>query len=279
MSQRIFTLTGYLFRRLAFSLTGLLYVLAALAYWRVFFSPTEGRTPEADLFILMIGLFGLALTFLVTLSVANRANHAAGYPILVRLPSRVEYLIAVMSASLLFALLLQAVMALVVLAQPGGPDVSFGRLLEVPPIWLSADIFVSVLALHATDLVMKNWSRVQIYGILAGLLFSQSVSAGTLNWVAARLRRLGNVYFVAGRDELGDRLHNIASWLSVNGVIFLKNTLGLVFWPFTAISDAVKAGAFTNAQAFAPTILLLYATILFMLAADLFATKDLHLVE
>lgn len=279
MSRRIFALTGYLFGRIAFSLTGLLYLLAALAYWRIFFSPTEGRTPEPDLFILVIGLFGLVFTFLVTLSVANRANHAASYAMLVRLPSRVEYLTAVMLASLLFAVAIQSLMALVVMVQPGGPEISLGRLLETPPIWLSVNIFASVLALHATDFVMKNWSRVWIFGLLAFLLFSQSLSSTTLGWIVNRLRLTGNLSFVSGRDNLGDTLHNMASWLSVNGITFLRSTLGLVFWPFTALSEAAKAGTFSNAQAFAPTILLLYATILFMLAADLFATKDLHLVE
>jgi hypothetical protein len=43
--------------------------------------------------------------------------------------------------------------------------------------------------------------------------------------------------------------------------------------------EAIIAGGFNTVQALAPAVLLLYATILFMLAADLFATKDIEFVE
>jgi hypothetical protein len=49
-------------------------------------------------------------------------------------------------------------------------------------------------------------------------------------------------------------------------------------WPFRAIVDGVTV-SFDRTEALAPAFLLLYATILFLLAADFFATKDLHLIE
>lgn len=279
MSRRIGTLTHYLWGQVFFSLSGLLYIIATFAYWRIFFSPTEGQTPEADMFILLVGLFGGGLTFLVTLTTANRANLAASYPLLARLPSRVEYLTAVLLAALLYSLLLQGVMALIILVQPGGPDLSLGRLLDIPPLWLSINIFAATLALHAADLVMKNWSRVWVYGVLTLLLFSQSINIPTMAWFAARLRSLANLFYRRNWSGPADAMNNAASWLSLQGAEFLRNTLGFVFWPFQAIAEATKAGSFSRPQALAPAILLLYATILFMLAADFFATKDLHLAE
>jgi hypothetical protein len=53
----------------------------------------------------------------------------------------------------------------------------------------------------------------------------------------------------------------------------------LLFWPFKAVADATIQGVFNPTQALAPAIILLYAAILFMLAADLFATKDLDFTE
>ena len=52
-----------------------------------------------------------------------------------------------------------------------------------------------------------------------------------------------------------------------------------LIWSFTAISDAVINGFFTAPQALAPAVILLYAAILFLLSADLFADKDLEFVE
>jgi hypothetical protein len=45
------------------------------------------------------------------------------------------------------------------------------------------------------------------------------------------------------------------------------------------MTDAIIQGYFSAEQALAPAVLLLYATILFMLAADLFAAKDIELME
>jgi hypothetical protein len=45
------------------------------------------------------------------------------------------------------------------------------------------------------------------------------------------------------------------------------------------MSDAVFAGGFTPSQALAPAVLLLYGSILFLIAATLFAGKDLDFTE
>src|SRR5690606_33198439 len=121
--------------------------------------------PDADYYILVIMLFGAALSFLVTLATAGLANRALNLPLLARLPSRVEYLAAVFFASLAVAVLLQLLLAL--LALWGRPELADGRYLDIPPIWLSVDIVASALALHASELTVHGWSRVWVYGGIA----------------------------------------------------------------------------------------------------------------
>lgn len=276
MARRILTLTDYLLRSLLLSLGGAIYVLLSLAFWRVFFDPGQG-TPEIDYYILVIGVFGAGLTFLVTLSVAGRAYRAANYPLLARLPSRVEHLTATLISALLFSLLLQGLVALLALFR--GPTVELGRMAEIPPLWLSIDILAAVLALHASDLVAAGWSRIAVYGVLAILLFGQGTNNSSIEWLTTRLSRAGGWFMRSGWVGIGDLFNSVSGWLQTGGADKAGSFLALVFWPFHAISDAVIAGYFRPAQALAPALLLLVATLLFMLAADLFATKDLYLVE
>ena len=279
MSQRVLTLSRYLFQRLTRSVAGGLYLLSALALWLIFFNPTQGQTPEPDYFILLLSVYGAVLSFMVVLSISTRANRPESAALIARLPSRVEYLAAVLISTLSFVLLIQLVLSIVVLLQPLGPSISFGKLMEIPPIWIAINIFMLVLGLHASDFVMTGWSRVYIFTILTVLLFSQSVDTRGVKWISDRLN--GMAAFATRQQWAGiaQSLRNGAIWFTNNGLDFVGQTIGFVFWPFRAISDAVQGGFFDNAQALAPAILLLYATILFMLAADLFANKDLHFIE
>jgi hypothetical protein len=275
MSQRIITLIGYLLRSLFGSFTGITYIILTLAfYWVVF----QQRTPEASYFLLVIGLFGAVLTFLVTLSIGARANQALNFPFLVRLPSRVEYLTAVLCAALIFAMTLQFMVALLALLR-NGPSLPLLRALEIPPIWFSLNILAAVMALHASDLVTAGWSRVYVYGTLAFFLFTQNNYETLSNWLAGRFNALSGYFMRQGWLMVSQYVQRLANWLSREGTDFLGQLMGIVFWPFQALSDAVIAGYFTRTQALAPAVLILYATILFMLAADIFATKDLHLTE
>ncbi|MCI0398901.1 MAG: hypothetical protein L0332_16325 [Chloroflexi bacterium] len=277
MTQRIFTLSGYLFRSLLFSLAGLLYILVALAFYKVFFDPPK-RTPDTDYYILVIGIFGMALTFLTTLSVAARANKAIHLPLLVRLPSRVEYLAAVLLAALVFAGLLQLFIAFLALVF-GAPALSLRQALEIPPLWLSVNVLIAVLALHASDLVTAGWSRVYVYGLLAILLYGQEGADVIGRWLAAPLRRLASLFATRGWIGLSTPFSRAGEWTSSRGGEILEQLLGFVFWPFEAVTNATIQGFFSRTQALAPAILLLYATILFLLAADFLATKDLFLTE
>ena len=279
MSQRILTLTQYLFFRITQSVVGGLYILSAVAVWLIFFNPTQSRVPEADYFVLLVTIYGGVLSFLSALSVSTRANRPESAALITRLPSRVEYLTAVLLSCLAFVFLIQLVLGAVILIQPLGPSLSLGKLLEIPPIWIATNIFMVVLALHASDFVMSGWSRIYIFSVLTFLLFSQSVDSRGIKWISDRLNGFAATATRQQWVGVAQSLRNSAIWVTNNGLNFMEQTIGFVFWPFRAISDAVQSGFFNNAQVLAPAILLLYATILFMLAADLFANKDLHFIE
>lgn len=276
MSHRILVLAGYFLRRLVFSLSGAVYIILALIYWAVLFPPGQG-TPDTEYYILVIGAFGAVLTFLSALTIAARANRAANYPLVVRLPSRVEYLASVFISSLVFATLLQVLMAVFALVR--GPELSLLRLLEIPPIWLATNVLAAVLALHASDLVTANWSRVTIYGLLAILLVGQNMNEFLGRWLSARIGALGRSLMNGGLAGVGRALLDLAQWIVGRGAETIDRLFGLVFWPFKAMAEATIAGYFNPIQALAPAVILLYATILFMFAADFFGTKDLEFTE
>ena len=276
MIRRILVMTGFLSRRVFFSLSGLLYVILALIYWRVLFPPQQG-TPDVDNYVLIIGGFGAGMSFLVALSVAARANEAANYPLMVRLPSRVEYLTAVLLSSFWLSALMQALVALLALFE--GPNMTLGQFLEIPPLWIATNLLSVVLALHASDFVAWGWSRVYVYGVLAIFLLGQSSTESFAPWLAGRFGRFAATLVNQGWISLAGIFNRAANWLIQGGSGTFDNVLGFVFWPFRAIGDAVISGSFTTNQALAPAVILLYATILFMLAADLFANKDLDFIE
>jgi len=276
VAQRILTLIAYLLRQFMFSLAGIIYLLLTLAFWRLFFDPGQ-QTPEPAYYILVIGIFGAVAAFLITFSIAGRANQALNYPILARLPSRVEHLAAVLASSLLVTLGLQLLVAL--LATFNGPSLTLGTILELPPVWLAIDLLAIVLALHASDLVASGWSRVYIYGFLAILLFGRQLDTPLVEWIANRFYASGAWFLREGYMAPGSAITRIADWLLSAGVRLIGSIFDAVFWPFRATAAAVVGGSFSPAQALAPALIVLYATVLFVLAADFFATKDVYFTE
>lgn len=276
MAQRILTLTSYLLRQFFVSLAGIMHILMTLAIWRLFFDPGQ-QTPEVAYYILVIGLFGSAAGFLVTLTVASRANRAINYPLLARLPSRVEHLASVLTASLLTTIILQLLLAL--LATFNGPSLSLGILIELPPLWLALDMLAVVLALHATDLVTSGWSRVYIYGFLAIVLFGRQFDDDVIAWVSGRFFAASRWLMNEGYSGPGSAVDVAARWLTGDGLNLIAALFDALFWPFRAISAAVVDGSFSPSQALAPALIVLYSTFLFVLAADFFATKDVNFAE
>ena len=121
-------------------------MLFALAFYIVFFDPRQ-QTPDTDYYMLVLGLFGALFAFLVTLSVASRANRAVHFPFLVRLPSRVEYLTAVLIASMSFTLIVQIILGILAVIA-NGPDFTLKHLLDVPP---ALERIVQVQRVRAPD--------------------------------------------------------------------------------------------------------------------------------
>jgi len=276
MMQRIWALTAYFTKSVFFSLTGLILLILSLAYWVLFFPPGQG-TPDFENYVIVIGAMGAATTFLLALSLSARASRLENYPLLVRLPSRVEYLVAVMLGSLILGVGLQLLVAGLALIR--GPDMTAGHVLMIPPLWLSVDILAAVLAAHASDLVTSGWSRVIIFSLLAVLLILQGMSASPDSWLVSRLYDLSDVLLNFDMIRLSDGAAALGSWIGGNTMGALSQAAGVVFWPFKAMSDALFAGGFSPSQALAPAVLLLYSAILFLIGATLFAGKDLDFIE
>jgi hypothetical protein len=120
---------------------------------------------------------------------------------------------------------------------------------------------------------------VVIFGVLAILLIGQNLVERFTSGLSAAVSSLSSVFYAQQWVTIADAFGRLSAWLYGVGSETLGKVLGVVFWPFNAITDAVLAGYFTPTQALAPAILVLYATILFLIASDLFATKDLDMSE
>jgi hypothetical protein len=270
-------LARFHFRALLFSLAGLLFLLLALAFYQVFFAPGQ-RTPDADYVIFVLGIFGAAYSFLVTLTISARAYSSSHTIFYIRLESRVEYLVSVLISGLLFATLVQFLIFLLAVfvgeAQFGG-----GSLLEIPPLWLSVNILGGILALAASDWASDGWSRSWLFGLLLVLLFAQGNGPDISRWLAGRMVSLSSWSYGRQLFVPGDLFQGWANWLHGNGLIIIDRLLGSLFWPFRAIGDAITAHHFSPSQALAPAALVIYATLLFLLVSRQFAHKDLILTE
>ncbi len=276
MIQRILILTGYFTKAVFFSLTGLMLLILSLIYWAIFFPPGQG-TPDVENYIILVGALGAATTFIATLTVSSKASRMENYPMLVRLPSRVEYLVAVLFSALLLGTFLQLLVAGLALIR--GPEFSSARVLTIPPLWGSINLLAAVLAVHATDLVTAGWSRVILFGTLAVALILNSAAGSPDIWFSDRLNDLANLFSRINLLWFSDLAGSAAAWAYESPLTRLANVAGIVFWPFRAMTDAVFAGGFTPSQALAPAVLLLYGAILFLVAATLFASKDLDFLE
>jgi hypothetical protein len=272
--QRIGVLINYFLRTLFTSLPGSLYIIFTLAYWIIFFNPQQ-RTPEIGYFILIVGVFGPLTSFLLTLTISGQANQAFHYPFLVRLPSRAEYLTAVLTSALFASTTLQLLLSLLALIF-GGPDMIFSNFIGIPPIWLALNIFATVLALHASDFVTQGWSRITIFGILAIFLFGQEIDNKSMIRVTNAISQYASTQ---GWYDISDTFTRWENNFSPDGNNLISQFFGFIFWPFRAVAEAIVAGHFTPLQALAPAIILLYAAILYLLAADLFSNKDLLFTE
>lgn len=276
MIQRILILIGYFSKSIFFSLTGLILLILSLIYWAVLFPPGQG-TPDVENYIILIGALGAAATFMVTLAVSSKAAHLENYPMIVRLPSRVEYLVAVLLSALFLGMIMQLLVAGLALLR--GPELTSERILSIPPMWISINLLAALLAIHATDLVTAGWSRVIIFGLLAVALVLNSASASSEPWFSERLNDIADLFSRVNLMWFSDLAASAAAWAYDSPLSGLANIASIIFWPFRAMADAVFAGGFTPSQALGPAVLVLYGAILFLIAATLFSGKDLEFLE
>lgn len=276
MIRRILILAGYFSKGVVFSVTGLLLILFGLVYWAIFFPPGQ-TTPDIENYIILIGSLGAAATFFSGLVIAGRASRLETYPMLVRLPSRVEYLVAVLLGTIALGLFIQLLVAGLALLR--GPDLVVSRLLAIPPIWLSVNVLAAILAMHASDLVTAGWSRVIIFSLLAFALILNSASPDPESWFSERLFGLVDILNRVNLVWFADVVSGAAGVAGSSLFALLTQTAAIMFWPFRALSDAVLSGGFSASQALAPAVIVLYSAILFLIAAILFCGKDLDFVE
>lgn len=277
MIRRVLALSRYFVRSLLLSLAGILYILLAMVFYFIFFDPRQ-QTPDLDYFILVLGLFGLAFSFIVTLTISSKANQAIHFPLIVKLPSRIEYLSSVALSSLAYALIMQAVVAFIALLA-NGPDITLRQAIEIPPLWIAGDVLFVVVAMHASDLVARGWSRVYVFSVLGVLLYLQSGLGLVGDWLFSLFNRIGGAFSTRGLDSLATMFYDLGTWITSDGSNLLESVFGILFWPFSAATDAVISGRFTPIQALAPSLLLIYASLMFLLASSFFARKDLLLTE
>ncbi|MEM8858808.1 MAG: hypothetical protein AAGD96_10835 [Chloroflexota bacterium] len=254
----------------------ILFFVGFVYYWLTFYQ----RAPEPEYFTLVIGAFGLIISFFSTLSISSLSNEAKSYPFFMRLQSRTEFLASVLLAALIFSLILQLLMTAVVLLR-NGPELTLGRAIEIPPIWLSLNIFASVIALQASDFVSYGWSRVWIFGLIAVSIILGDNNGATLNWVADFLRETGEGAIGTSEAiiQMSEFMIRTADFLTGTTMSTVSNIFSSLFWPFQAILDAVQTGYFTRAQALAPALIMVFAAVLFLLAADFFNSRDMILSE
>jgi hypothetical protein len=277
MIRRVLVLAIYFQRRFVLSLPGILFLLLALVFYMIFFGPGQ-KIPDVAYFASVLGIFGTILSFLVTLSLAATANRAANLPILVRIPSRVEYLTSVLLASIVFSSIVLLALAIVALLV-NGPIFNAQLIILIPPLWFSGILMFSTLALHASDLVAWNWSRVYVFGIIALLIYLREGLRIIGNALANLFDELGIRFSNQGWDALASMANSLGNLVSETVPQILERSVDVVFWPFNAIANALINSQFSEMQAIAPAILILYASILFLLAANVFSSKDLILSE
>jgi hypothetical protein len=277
MIRRVLVLAIYFQRRFVLSLPGILFLLLALVFYMIFFGPGQ-KIPDVAYFASVLGIFGTILSFLVTLSLAATANRAANLPILVRIPSRVEYLTSVLLASIVFSSIVLLALAIVALLV-NGPIFNAQLIILIPPLWFSGILMFSTLALHASDLVAWNWSRVYVFGIIALLIYLREGLRIIGNALANLFDELGIRFSNQGWDALASMANSLGNLVSETVPQILERSVDVVFWPFNAIANALINSQFSEMQAIAPVILILYASILFLLAANVFSSKDLILSE
>jgi hypothetical protein len=238
--KRVWTLTLFLSRDLFLSLSGIVPLAAALAFGLIAFE--YGMDQPQFFTVAGVGIGVICL--LTTLLVAGRANRASCYLPIARLHHRAELLAALVLSSLGITAILAIVIAVGNLVT-GRLTLEFPSVLWVLPTWLVLWLMMSSLALILSSLVGRDGSNLIGYLLVVGLLVTNDQKA------VLEARRL--------------------TWLT--------RAVTAVLWPVSTLLTRASAGLHDRSYFLALALTLVYALLLFALAAQLFVDKDLLWAE
>lgn len=237
--NRVCTLSRFLVWELFRSLLGLIPPALTLGFYQATFY----FGGNVDYFAGVGGGDMMIVALATSLLLVHRANRAATYPLLARLPRRVELLIAIVVSTLG----IEALMTVLFLALVLGfhkATVTLPELLVILPRWFTLFLFAAALGLNMGKLVSRGGSHIVTSGVLA---------------------------LVVTVNELQFSLLQDQTWL-LNGILWLASPLA------TMLSAGVHALS-PEQYGLAFLLTLIYAGALFLLAAALFQRKDLLWVE
>lgn len=244
--SRIWTLTCFSVRELFRSSAGIVPLAAALAFGLIAFEYGMDQ-PQ---FITVAGVGTGTICLLTALLLAGRANRAWSYPFVARLKRRSELLAAIVLASMVIT----AALSLLI----GAGNLLAGRLtLEFPSaLWLVVTwpalwLLAAALALPLSSLTARAGSHLAGWVLLAGLLVGYDQGP--------RLQHAGTL----GRG-LGTRV--------LSGVVA---AISVVLWPVATLLSRASAGIQDRSYFLALGLTMAYAAVLFVLAGEAFADKDL----
>jgi hypothetical protein len=238
--RRIWTLTLFLIHDLFLSLAGIVPLAAALAFGLIAF---EYGMDQAQ-FMTVAGAGIGIICLLTTLLLASRTNRASSYLLVARLRSRAEMLVALVLSSLIITAVLAVAIAGVNLAT-GRLTLEFPSALWAVPTWLALWLTMSSLALILSALVGRDGSNLVGYLLVAGLLVANDRKA----------------------------------MLKSHGLSWLTRAVTAVLWPMNTLLARASAGLHDRSYFLALALTLVYAILLFSLAAQLFVDKDLLWAE
>jgi hypothetical protein len=257
---RLWTLIAYLFRDLFRSLTGMLVVVASLAFYLVGIVGVTGGI-DRNYYALVIGAFFAILALVVAVILADRAYHATSYLLILRFRSRAPFLAGVALAAIAVSGLLEAGIAVASLLQLDTP-LTTGMVLDIVPVWAGWMVLGAAVGLHMSELVRRGWSRTVVYAILAFVLFVlNQTQSGVPVELADRFNWVPSVIPDPARWEWATRL------------------VDSLLWPVKAAVRVASSGDYTVPDSLAPAVLLLVAAFVFLMAAALFERKDLIFPE
>ncbi|MCI0476752.1 MAG: hypothetical protein L0Y55_10935, partial [Anaerolineales bacterium] len=159
MTRRILALSLALVRNLFRTLFGVLPPVLTLLIYRLTYTYRDQGNPA---YFTAVGGAGLMFVCVVTaLLVADRANRAAMYPLIARLPRRAEFLLAVIVATLLITIAMAVLYTALVLGFH--TTLTPIELLLIAPRWFCVFILGATLGLMMSRLASRNGSHVIVF--------------------------------------------------------------------------------------------------------------------